>query len=189
MAGSRAHANLDVNVAFRADDQRSLRQSSAARRQGVDIGLVWRLHGTDLGDFDLNIDAAYLDQFERGGPPQVAELFAARNAGAMKAATPLTDAGDLRRQNGKPDWKVSAALTWRKGPVHIGAVPRSPERQSRVSGAAPRSAFGAALPNRAWPSQLSRSALGERGGGEDESKCYTGCVSQRLSPSAKLKAP
>src|SRR5690606_37643941 len=57
---------------------------------GVDIGLSWRLEGTSWGDFSVNLDAAYLDRFERSLPTDVALLFEARDAGDINAATPLS---------------------------------------------------------------------------------------------------
>lgn len=88
---------------------------------GLDLGFFWRLPDTPLGDFDLAVNAARLDTYTRETGPAVAELFEARAAGTLNAATPLTDASDLVRQNGRPEWKVTTSLTWRRGPVRVGA--------------------------------------------------------------------
>jgi outer membrane receptor protein involved in Fe transport len=88
--------------------------------RGVDFGATWALRGTDIGDFDVNINAAYLYKFQRDVSPDVAQLFAARAAGTINPATPLTDASNVLRQNGKPKWKWSGSLTWTYKPVQIG---------------------------------------------------------------------
>jgi outer membrane receptor protein involved in Fe transport len=88
--------------------------------RGVDFNATWNLHHTAIGDFDVNVDAAYLYKYERDPAPAVAALFAARAAGTINAATPLTDASNVLRQNGKPKWKASGSVTWTYGPVQVG---------------------------------------------------------------------
>jgi iron complex outermembrane receptor protein len=88
---------------------------------GVDFGMAWKIRNTAWGDFSVNLDAAYLDEFSRATPDAVATLFAARAAGTINAATPLTDASDLKRQNGRPEWRFSGSVTWSQGPFQVGA--------------------------------------------------------------------
>lgn len=89
--------------------------------EGVDIGFNWRLRGTPWGDFRVNIDAAKMLKFGREGGPAVDELYAARAAGTINAATPLPETADLLAQNGRPEWRVSGSLTWSMGPWQVGA--------------------------------------------------------------------
>jgi iron complex outermembrane recepter protein len=88
--------------------------------EGVDIGLLWTLKGTALGDFNLNLNGTYLDKFERAPGPAVDTLYAARAAGEINAATPLPEGANLVRQDGRPRWRASGTLTWSKGPVQVG---------------------------------------------------------------------
>lgn len=89
--------------------------------RGLDYNLMWRLHGTKFGDFDVNIGAAQLLKFYQSPSPAIAELLAARAAGEINAGTTITGGGDLLKQNGKPELKWSAALTWRLNQVTVGA--------------------------------------------------------------------
>lgn len=88
---------------------------------GIDFGLNWTLRTDSAGRFSVNVDGAYMDKFSQELAPPIAALFAARDAGTINRATPLTDPGDLLKRNGKPKWKWSGAGTWRGGPVQIGA--------------------------------------------------------------------
>lgn len=87
---------------------------------GVDIGVNWVLRTEDYGRFTVNVDATYMDKFSQDLAPPIQELFDARAAGTINPATPLTDPGDLLRKNGKPEWKGTGTITWRKGPVQVG---------------------------------------------------------------------
>jgi outer membrane receptor protein involved in Fe transport len=89
--------------------------------RGVDLALAWALDTDRYGDFDVSINAAHLSKFSRESGPAVQQLFDARAAGTINPATPLTDASDLIEQNGRPKWRVSGSLTWRKGPFQVGA--------------------------------------------------------------------
>lgn len=88
---------------------------------GLDIGLIWRLQGTRIGDFNLSLNATQLRKFYRDPSPDIAALLAARDAGTINAGTAITGGGDLVRQNGKPEWRWSAALTWRYEQFTVGA--------------------------------------------------------------------
>jgi outer membrane receptor protein involved in Fe transport len=89
--------------------------------RGIDYNLMWRLHGTRFGDFDVNIGAAQLLKFYQSPSPAIAQLLAARAAGKINAGTTITGGGDLLKQNGKPELKWTTALTWRLNQVTVGA--------------------------------------------------------------------
>ena len=89
--------------------------------RGIDYNVMWRLHGTKFGDFDVNIGAAQLLKFYQSPSPAIAELLAARSTGKINAGTTITGGGDLLKQNGKPELKWTAALTWRLSQVTVGA--------------------------------------------------------------------
>lgn len=87
--------------------------------EGLDFGFLWKL-GTDrFGDFDLNVNVAHLLKYQSPSPG-IAELLKARSDGVINAGTTITGGGDLLRQNGKPEWKWSAALTWRYDRFTVG---------------------------------------------------------------------
>ena len=87
---------------------------------GVDIGLNWSQRTETLGRFSVDIDATYMDKYSQQLAPPIQALFDARAAGTINPATPLTDPGDLLRKNGKPEWKGTGTVTWRKGPYQVG---------------------------------------------------------------------
>ncbi len=89
--------------------------------RGLDIGVMWRLHGTRYGDFDFNFNAAHLLKFYQQPSAGIAALLAARASGVINPGTTITGNGDLIRQGGKPEWKWSAAATWRYKQVTVGA--------------------------------------------------------------------
>ena len=89
--------------------------------RGIDYALNWSLHGTKYGNFDVDIGAAQLLKFYQQPSPGIAALLAARAAGQINAGTTITGGGDLLRQNGRPELKWSAALTWNLDKLTVGA--------------------------------------------------------------------
>jgi iron complex outermembrane recepter protein len=89
--------------------------------QGLDLGLIWSLRRTPVGNFELNLNASRLIKYSRDTPPAVQELFDARDAGDINIATPLTDASDLIRVRGKPRWRITGSLTWSLDGFQVGA--------------------------------------------------------------------
>ncbi|MDB5696438.1 MAG: TonB-dependent receptor [Sphingomonas bacterium] len=87
--------------------------------QGIDLALLYNVR-TDIGKFDVAINAAHLTKYSRQTPPTVQELFEARSAGQINAATPLTDGTDLVEQRGRPKWRVTSSLTWSHAGFQIG---------------------------------------------------------------------
>ncbi len=88
--------------------------------QGIDLALLYNVR-TDIGRFDVAINAARLTKFSRDTPPAVQALFDARSAGTIDPATPLTDARDLIEERGKPKWRITGSLTWSHKGFQIGA--------------------------------------------------------------------
>jgi len=89
--------------------------------RGLDIGVLWNLKTDRFGDFDVNFNAAHLIKFYRSPSADIAALMAARDSGQINAGTTITGGGDLIRQNGRPEWKWSASLTWRYDQFTVGA--------------------------------------------------------------------
>lgn len=89
--------------------------------RGIDIGVMWRKHGTRFGDFDVSVNGANLLKFYQQPSPQIADLLAARSAGKINAGTTISGGGSYIRQNGKPDWKWTASMTWSLDHVSVGA--------------------------------------------------------------------
>nr|WP_314434192.1 TonB-dependent receptor [uncultured Brevundimonas sp.] len=88
---------------------------------GLDLAMNWSLRRTRYGTFTVNASASKLEKFTRDPGDVVNELYAARAAGTINAGTTLPDPSQLIGQNGRPEWRVNASLTWRKGPWRAGA--------------------------------------------------------------------
>ncbi len=90
--------------------------------QGIDLGLMWSLRGTDLGDFSVNLNVSHLLKYHLEPSPAVQALMDAKAKGDIDAAIAFSgSAGDLIRQGGRPEWKWSASATWRYQNVTVGA--------------------------------------------------------------------
>lgn len=66
------------------------------------------------------MNAANLRKFFLEPSPPIQALIDARAAGTINAGTAIADAGDLVRQNGKPEWKLTGSLTWSYEQFQIG---------------------------------------------------------------------
>jgi outer membrane receptor protein involved in Fe transport len=88
--------------------------------RGLDFGFNWRLSDTGFGSFNLSANAAHLLEFYRDPSADIAALLAAREAGEINAGTAIGEGGDLRRNNGRPKWRVSGSLTWNLGGLTVG---------------------------------------------------------------------
>jgi iron complex outermembrane receptor protein len=88
--------------------------------QGIDMALIYQLHDTGIGDFDLDINVAKLTKFTRQVPPGIQTLFDARAAGTINVATPLTDTSDLIKTRSRPEWRATASLTWSLEQFQVG---------------------------------------------------------------------
>ncbi|OYU71700.1 MAG: TonB-dependent receptor [Alphaproteobacteria bacterium PA2] len=89
--------------------------------RGIDYALNWSLKGTSLGNFNVQVSAANLLKFYQKPSPAIAELLAARAAGKINAGTTITGGGNLVAQNGRPEWKWNASMTWNLDPFTVGA--------------------------------------------------------------------
>lgn len=83
--------------------------------QGWDFGLYYNLDDTALGDFSFRLNAALLDKFFQGVSPDGAMINAASASGKIPAVIRVNGQGNLVRNFGRPEWRYSSSLTWRKG--------------------------------------------------------------------------
>lgn len=83
---------------------------------GYDLGIYVDDIETPIGEFDFRWVSTWLDEYEQraGGP--AAELVAAQEAGTLPASVPVIGFSDLVGQDGRPERKDSARLSWRNGP-------------------------------------------------------------------------
>lgn len=82
--------------------------------QGWDFGLYYDLDDTPVGDFSFRINAALLDKFYQGVSPNGADINSAAAAGDIPAVLSVGGQGNLVRDFGRPEWRYTSSLTWRK---------------------------------------------------------------------------
>lgn len=88
--------------------------------EGVDVSVQYRLDSR-YGDFTFKLNAARLLTFTQEPDAISAELLVAQESGVLgangEAAVPtdlnISNAGDLRREEGRPDWRATGSVSWR----------------------------------------------------------------------------
>lgn len=82
---------------------------------GVDFSMVYDLE-TDIGEFEFTANAAHLTKFDQEPSNIAALLLAAQAEGnpAVPADRTVAGAGDLIKQNGRPEWRARASIDWRQ---------------------------------------------------------------------------
>jgi len=82
--------------------------------QGWDFGLYYDLDDTPVGDFSFRLNAALLDKFFQAVSVNGAEINLAAAAGDIPAGLQVGGQGDLVRDFGRPEWRYTSSLSWRK---------------------------------------------------------------------------
>ncbi|MES2987730.1 MAG: TonB-dependent receptor, partial [Pseudomonadota bacterium] len=82
--------------------------------RGLDLGLFYRLHDTPIGNFDFKVNAAHLIEFYQDPDALKGQLIAAQGSGTINATIPISGAESLIRQDGRPSWRFTSTITWRK---------------------------------------------------------------------------
>ena len=73
--------------------------------EGLDFSVVYSFE-TNAGDFDVKLNAAHLTRFDQAPGPEQQIIV---DAGLSSAGS-----GSLIQQNGRPKWRATASLRWRK---------------------------------------------------------------------------
>lgn len=82
--------------------------------RGLDFALYYKINDTPLGSFDLKLNAARLLEFYQEPGSLQAQLIEAQQNGTIDPTINIIGAEDLVRENGRPKWRGTATLTWRK---------------------------------------------------------------------------
>ncbi|WP_299074043.1 TonB-dependent receptor [uncultured Paraglaciecola sp.] len=82
--------------------------------EGIDFSVNYDW-ATDIGKWSFAFNAANLQKFEQNADAISAQLIAAQEAGdpSVPADRTVAGAGDLIKENGRPEWRARASLTWR----------------------------------------------------------------------------
>lgn len=87
--------------------------------EGLDFRLFYTLRDTPAGDWRLSLNASQKLKLYQEASEQHQILLDALAAGTIAGVT-VGGVEDLVRRNGRPEWKVSASLTWNLGPWTAG---------------------------------------------------------------------
>lgn len=90
--------------------------------EGVDFGLSYELRSARHGNLSVDLAASQLTKFEQTASALQQELIEANNAGRLGTGITITQAGSQIQVNGNPEWRASANITWKKGPISVGAL-------------------------------------------------------------------
>jgi outer membrane receptor protein involved in Fe transport len=83
--------------------------------EGIDFGANWGLDLDQLGTFDFKVNAAYLKEAFQAPSAEAAAILAAVDSGAANSAVDVPGSQDRVQQNGRPEWRGNASMTWRNG--------------------------------------------------------------------------
>ena len=81
--------------------------------EGIDFSVIYDWE-TSFGDWEFTATAAKLQKFDQEADPISAQLIAAQEAGnpAVPADRTVAGAGDLIKQNGRPEWRARVSIDW-----------------------------------------------------------------------------
>lgn len=81
--------------------------------EGIDYGIYYSLDDTPLGDFDLKLNASFLDTYFIALSPGARQIRDAVDGGLISDEITVSQEGNIIRQNGQPEWRASGTVTWR----------------------------------------------------------------------------
>ena len=82
---------------------------------GIDFALDYALKNTFLGNFNFGINVARMINFYQDPSPEAASIIAAQAMGAIDTGFTVDGAQDLMRHEGRPEWRGTVSVNWRKG--------------------------------------------------------------------------
>lgn len=80
---------------------------------GWDYAIYYVIDDTPLGDFDVKINASYLDTYFIALSPGARQIRDAVDSGLISDEITVSQEGDIIFQDGQPEWRISGGLTWR----------------------------------------------------------------------------
>ena len=90
--------------------------------EGLDLGVMWRLRGTQYGDFSANLNVSHLLKYYLDMAPDTQKLSDAVASGELDSNIWVSGSmGDMIADLGRPEWKWSLSATWNKDAWTVGA--------------------------------------------------------------------
>lgn len=81
--------------------------------EGIDYAFLYNIDDTPVGDFNLKVNASYLDTFFIALSPGAQQIRDAVDSGLISDEITVAQEGDIILQDGQPEWRIGATLTWR----------------------------------------------------------------------------
>lgn len=80
---------------------------------GIDYAIYYNIDDTPLGDFDIKLNASFLDNYFIDLSPGALQIRDAVDSGLISDEIVVSQEGSIILQDGQPEWRASASLTWR----------------------------------------------------------------------------
>ncbi|MBI1264160.1 MAG: TonB-dependent receptor plug domain-containing protein [Alphaproteobacteria bacterium] len=80
--------------------------------EGTDFGVYYSFTDTRLGDFDIKVNASYLDTYFIALSPGAQQIRDAVDSGAISNEITVSQEGEIIRQDGQPEWRIAGGVTW-----------------------------------------------------------------------------
>ncbi len=81
--------------------------------EGWDFGFYYNIDDTPVGDFDIKVNASYLDTYFIALSPGAQRIRDAVDSGLISNEITVSQEGEIIRQDGQPEWRISGGVTWR----------------------------------------------------------------------------
>lgn len=81
--------------------------------EGIDFAIYYDLDDTPVGDFSLRLNATKLEKYLIGLSPGSQQIRDAVDSGAISDEISVSQEGSIILQDGQPEWRWGANLTWR----------------------------------------------------------------------------
>ncbi|WP_262696204.1 TonB-dependent receptor domain-containing protein [Kordiimonas aquimaris] len=82
--------------------------------EGFDFAAVYRFDTDNAGQFTFKFNAANLQTFTQTPGVLGQQLLDAVNSGSLPDSVEVAGIGDLIEQNGRPEWRFTSSINWRK---------------------------------------------------------------------------
>jgi iron complex outermembrane recepter protein len=93
--------------------------------KGTDYAIYYDLDDTPLGDFGVKMNASYLDTYFIALSPGAQQISDGVADGTISNEITVSQEGNIILQDGQPEWRFGATLTWRHPSNGLGAGVRT----------------------------------------------------------------
>jgi len=99
----------------------NFRNLNPRETEGLDFGGQLKIDSNSLGDFKFKVNVAQIRKFFQTPSAEGLLLLEAQEAGTINSLVNVVGQQSFIRQNGNPEWRYTASVTWRKDNWGAGA--------------------------------------------------------------------